>query len=264
MRCTAGPARGSRASRPPRTPKDWRGRSNGAARAVMRSLRRPTWEPTCTSFRCATYPAMSKVSAWSRSRPRRMACRRSLSKSAASPMPWSTQQRATGPRRRPRGLRRRGVELLVEERPTRPRGRSPSHGDSPGTVRPPNRRPWTPQRDHRTRARRGHAVHDLPSRDLKAKKIAQLLAVDPGGPRRRLLEVGTGTGGIARWFGESGPVHWDEVTLDVVDVRRVRDGYRFQTVSRVRAAVRGRKLRRRAHQPRDRTRRRRGRRSTRT
>lgn len=82
-----------------------------------------------------------------------------------------------------------------------------------------------------TLERRGHAVLDLPSRDFKAMKIAQLLGVDPGGPRRRLLEIGCGSGGISRWFGEAGPMHWDVDALDVEDVRLVRDGYRFQTVA---------------------------------
>jgi len=79
--------------------------------------------------------------------------------------------------------------------------------------------------------RRGHAVLDLPSRDLKAMKIAHLLGLDPGGPRKRLLEIGCGSGGISRWFGESGPMHWDVEAVDVEDVRLSRDGYRFRTVT---------------------------------
>jgi SAM-dependent methyltransferase len=78
--------------------------------------------------------------------------------------------------------------------------------------------------------RRGHAVIDLPSRDFKAMKIARLLGFAPGEPRKRLLEVGCGSGGISRWFGESGPMRWDVDAVDVHDVRLVRDGYRFQLV----------------------------------
>lgn len=81
------------------------------------------------------------------------------------------------------------------------------------------------------RERRGHAVLDLPSRDYKAMKIARLLGLDPGGPRKRLLEIGCGSGGIARWFGASGAMRWEVDAVDVQDVRQARDGYRYQTVA---------------------------------
>jgi len=79
--------------------------------------------------------------------------------------------------------------------------------------------------------RRGHAVLDLPSRDLKAMKILRLLGIDPAGPRRRVLEVGCGSGGISHFLGEAGRLRWDVHAVDVEDVRQVRDGYSFQTVS---------------------------------
>jgi SAM-dependent methyltransferase len=79
--------------------------------------------------------------------------------------------------------------------------------------------------------RRGHAVLDLPSRDLKAMKILRLLGLDPKGPPRRVLEVGCGSGGISHFLGDAGRVHWDVHAVDVEDVRQVRDGYAFQTVS---------------------------------
>jgi len=79
--------------------------------------------------------------------------------------------------------------------------------------------------------RRGHAVLDLASRDYKAMKIARLLGLDPDGPRKRLLEIGCGSGGISRWFGEAGPMHWDVDAVDVEDVRLMHDGYRFRTVA---------------------------------
>lgn len=79
--------------------------------------------------------------------------------------------------------------------------------------------------------RRGHAVLDLPSRGSKAMKIARLLGFEPGGPRRRLLEVGCGSGGISHWFGAAGPMGWDVEAVDVEDVRLVRDGYAFRTVA---------------------------------
>jgi phosphatidyl-myo-inositol dimannoside synthase len=79
--------------------------------------------------------------------------------------------------------------------------------------------------------RQGHAVLDLPSRDFKAIKIARLLGLDVGGPRKRLLEIGCGSGGISRWFGDAGPMRWDVEAVDVEDVRLVRDGYSFRIVS---------------------------------
>jgi phosphatidyl-myo-inositol dimannoside synthase len=79
--------------------------------------------------------------------------------------------------------------------------------------------------------RQGHAVLDLPSRDSKAMKIARLLGLDVGGPRKRLLEIGCGSGGISRWFGDAGPMRWDVEAVDVEDVRMVRDGYAFRIVS---------------------------------
>jgi SAM-dependent methyltransferase len=79
--------------------------------------------------------------------------------------------------------------------------------------------------------RRGHAVLDLPSRDYKAMKMARLLGLDPAGPRKRLLEIGCGSGGISHWFGEAGPMGWDVDAVDVEDVRLVREGYRFRTVT---------------------------------
>src|SRR5690606_39657544 len=79
--------------------------------------------------------------------------------------------------------------------------------------------------------RQGHAVLDLPSRGLKARKIAALLGAAPGEPPRRMLEIGCGSGGISHWFGTDGPMGWDVQAVDVEDVRMVADGYSFQLVS---------------------------------
>ena len=79
-------------------------------------------------------------------------------------------------------------------------------------------------------ARKGHAVLDLPSRDLKAVKIASLLGFRPGDARRRLLEIGCGSGGISRYFGSAGPMGWDVTAVDVEDVRLAREGYAFRLV----------------------------------
>lgn len=83
------------------------------------------------------------------------------------------------------------------------------------------------------RARRGHAVLDLASRDFKAIKIARLIGADVGGPPRRMLEIGTGSGGIAHFFGSAGSMGWDVEAIDVEDVRRVTGGYRFTLVDDV-------------------------------
>src|SRR5690606_39138334 len=80
------------------------------------------------------------------------------------------------------------------------------------------------------RARQGHAVLDLPSRNLKAMKIAALLGVAPGDSRMRMLEIGCGSGGISHWFGTTGPMGWDVEAVDVEDVRLVREGFGFRVV----------------------------------
>ena len=81
------------------------------------------------------------------------------------------------------------------------------------------------------RERSGHAVLDLPSRDSKAMKIARLLGFGRDGPRKRLLEVGCGSGGISHWFGTAGTMGWDVEAVDVEDVRLARDGYSFRAVA---------------------------------
>ena len=79
--------------------------------------------------------------------------------------------------------------------------------------------------------RQGHAVLDLPSRNLKAMKIAKLLGLSPTGARGRLLEIGCGSGGISHWFGAEGPMGWDVEAVDVEDARLVRGGYSFNLVA---------------------------------
>lgn len=81
--------------------------------------------------------------------------------------------------------------------------------------------------------RRGHAVLDLQSRELKAIKIAKLIGAELGQPSRRMLEVGTGSGGIAHYFGRSGAMGWDVEAVDVEDVRLATDGYSFTRVDGV-------------------------------
>ena len=80
-------------------------------------------------------------------------------------------------------------------------------------------------------ARQGHAVLDLPSRNFKAMKIARLLGVTPDGPRKRMLEVGCGSGGISHWFGACGLMDWKVEAVDVEDVRLATEGFGFRIVS---------------------------------
>jgi SAM-dependent methyltransferase len=84
------------------------------------------------------------------------------------------------------------------------------------------------------RERKGHAVLDLPSRDFKALKIAALLGFPRDHPARRMLEIGTGSGGIAHFFGHSGWMDWEVESVDVEDVRLVAEGYGFTLVDGVR------------------------------
>lgn len=51
-----------------------------------------------------------------------------------------------------------------------------------------------------TKARQPHAVLDLDSRRLKAIKIERLLDVSSRMQPMRMLEIGTGSGGIANYF----------------------------------------------------------------
>jgi SAM-dependent methyltransferase len=80
-------------------------------------------------------------------------------------------------------------------------------------------------------ARQPHAVLDLPSRGLKALKIERLLRLDARPGALRLLEIGTGSGGIAHWFGTHPTGRYTVDAVDVVDNRLVRDGYRYHAVA---------------------------------
>ena len=79
--------------------------------------------------------------------------------------------------------------------------------------------------------RRPHAVLDLDSRRLKAIKIERLLDLPSRAQPMRMLEIGTGSGGIAHYFGTHPNLRIEVDAVDVVDNRLVGDGYRFQTVS---------------------------------
>jgi SAM-dependent methyltransferase len=85
---------------------------------------------------------------------------------------------------------------------------------------------------HERPGRKVHVGLDLVSRRRKAQKIELLLGLDRIDASLRVLEIGCGSGGIAHYFGTRPNFH--EVTgVDVVDVRRIREGYRFLLVSGV-------------------------------
>jgi SAM-dependent methyltransferase len=83
-------------------------------------------------------------------------------------------------------------------------------------------------------ARQPHAVLDLDSRRWKALKIERLLELDRRPGPLKLLEVGTGSGGIAHYFGTHPSGRFDVDAVDVVDNRLVTEGYRYTAVTDVR------------------------------
>lgn len=78
--------------------------------------------------------------------------------------------------------------------------------------------------------RQAHAVLDLPSRNWKAMKIERLLQLAQRPQPLRLLEIGTGSGGIAHYFGTHPWLRCEVTAVDVVDSRLVHDGYEFLQV----------------------------------
>jgi len=81
------------------------------------------------------------------------------------------------------------------------------------------------------RTRHPHVVMDLQSRQWKAAKIERLLGLDRKSGPIRLLEIGTGSGGIAHYFGAHGSGRFTVDAVDVVDNRMVDGGYAFTLVT---------------------------------
>ncbi len=82
----------------------------------------------------------------------------------------------------------------------------------------------------------GHSVHavlDLPSRRLKARKILDVMHLASNRAGLRLLEVGCGSGGISNYLGTLPGSPFVVDAVDVEDNRLVHDGYRFTKVSSV-------------------------------
>ena len=78
--------------------------------------------------------------------------------------------------------------------------------------------------------RQPHAVLDLPSRRHKGLKIERLLGLAERRQPLRLLEIGTGSGGIAHYFATHPTLRCEVTAVDVVDQRLIRDGYDFHLV----------------------------------
>jgi SAM-dependent methyltransferase len=79
-------------------------------------------------------------------------------------------------------------------------------------------------------ARQPHIATDLASRRPKAEKILHLLDLQPRDTPWRVLEIGTGSGGIAHFLGTHPDIRCEVTSVDVVDLRMAHDGYAWQRV----------------------------------
>jgi ubiquinone/menaquinone biosynthesis C-methylase UbiE len=76
-----------------------------------------------------------------------------------------------------------------------------------------------------------HAVLDLSNRRMKALKIERLLNLSSRSAPIHLLEIGTGSGGIAHYFGTHPLLNCEVVAVDIKDQRQTTEGYHFESVS---------------------------------
>ena len=79
--------------------------------------------------------------------------------------------------------------------------------------------------------RQPHAGLDLPSRRLKALKIERLLDLSTRPQPISLLEIGTGSGGIAHYFAHHESLQCKVTAVDVLDQRLLHEGFDFLQVS---------------------------------
>jgi SAM-dependent methyltransferase len=78
-----------------------------------------------------------------------------------------------------------------------------------------------------TSFRQAHVVMDLESRQYKGEKIARLLDLVSRPAVQHLLEVGTGSGGIAHYFGAYSSLCYTVDAIDLNDHRVIMEGYRI-------------------------------------
>lgn len=78
--------------------------------------------------------------------------------------------------------------------------------------------------------RHAHAPQNLASRRFKGLKIERLLDLVQKREPLRVLEVGTGSGGISHYFGMHPDIECTVDSVDVNDVRSLKDGYRFHLI----------------------------------
>lgn len=77
--------------------------------------------------------------------------------------------------------------------------------------------------------RQPHAALNLKTRQYKAEKIAQLLGLGATDKGLSILEIGTGSGGIAHYLATMNK-HHRVYSVDTVDNRQVTDNFHFQLV----------------------------------
>jgi SAM-dependent methyltransferase len=78
--------------------------------------------------------------------------------------------------------------------------------------------------------RQPHAALDMASRHRKARKIERLLELPAQATPLHLLEVGTGSGGIAHYFGTNPQQAYCVEAVDVQDNRIVTEGFHYTQV----------------------------------
>ena len=76
-------------------------------------------------------------------------------------------------------------------------------------------------------ARLPHAALDIDSRQRKARKIENLLNLSNRHGILRILEIGTGSGWVANYFGSHANLQCEVVAIDVFDNRQIFDGYEY-------------------------------------
>lgn len=81
--------------------------------------------------------------------------------------------------------------------------------------------------------RQPHATLDLRSRDWKAMKVERLLELAKRPQPMRMLEIGTGSGGIAHYFATHPALRCEVTAVDVCDNRLIHEGYEYRQVQGV-------------------------------